>query len=98
MANSQLSSEQKLDMILSKISEVKQLVKRVATLETLVSEQDIITQHLSLEVKSLSSKVKTLKEKANAIDQLLKGNAFRLFRFPGSNDEMSLHQNLRPHP
>jgi len=94
MAKSQLSSEQKLDMILSEISEVKQLVNRVATLENQVAEQDNTIQFLTSEVTSLRAEVKTLKEKVNHSDQLQKGNALRLFGFPGSNDETSLSSKI----
>ncbi len=83
-----------LDMILSEISEVKQLVNRVATLESKVAEQDATIQHLCDQVCSLTAEIKTLKEKVNTNDQLQKGNALRLFGFPGSNDETSLSTKI----
>jgi len=85
-----LTSDQKLDLLLQEMSIVKdkvvtleKIVSRVDTLEAKVLSQDEV-------IKSLTSEVATLKEKMNVQEQIQRGDAVRLFGFPGSNDETNL--------
>jgi len=96
-----LTSDQKLDVILSELASVKvmqqnieKLVNRVSTLETLVTSQAATISAYEGTIKSLVSEVKFLKDRSNAQDQNLKSNAVRLFNFPGSNDETGLHAKV----
>ncbi len=97
MDTSSLSDSQKLDYLIGAIVEVKKsqvglekgqanleaLVTRVATLEATVADQ-------AKTILSLQMDVKFLKERDNSRDQLLRGNALRLFHFPGSDSEVNL--------
>ena len=98
---SQLTADQKLDLVLQEITSVKQLqldikhlVTRVATLETKVQAQDDVIKRHEETIKSLSTEVTSLKEKTNLQEQLQKGDAIRLFNFPGSNDETGLSSKV----
>jgi hypothetical protein len=90
MAASQLTMDQKLDLMLQKItavedkqSNIEKLVNRVTELENTVHDQSEV-------IKKLTSEVTLLKDKVNTFEQIQRGNAVRLFGFPGSNDETNL--------
>ena len=85
-----LSDSQKLDLLITEIADVKKrqanietLVKKVTTLETTVSEQGKL-------ISTLQEEVKHLKERDNTREQTLRGNSLRLFNFPGSGSETNL--------
>ena len=62
---------------------IEKLVTSVAALETQVRDQAEV-------IKTLTSEVTFLKDKVNSMEQLQRGNAIRLYGFPGSNDETGL--------
>ena len=84
------SSNDKLDLILQKMSsmearmeKLEQLFTKVTVLETKVLEQEAT-------IKSMQGEIKHLQEMANSQDQAKRGDTLRLFNFPGSNDEVGL--------
>jgi len=90
MDNMSLSDSQKLDFLINSMSEVQknqaslvQLVNRVTTLETRVAEQDKI-------IASMQAEMRLLKDRDNSRDQQSRGNALRIYNFPGSGDETNL--------
>lgn len=90
MAVSALSDSQKLDLLIKgqgkleiEISDLKTIVTRVTTLEAIVTEQDNA-------IKSLQQEVRLLKDRDNVREQCSRGNALRLFNFPGSDSETNL--------
>ena len=97
MAPKQNSSDEKLDLILQKMSSIElkvsaievrqenleQLVNRVAQLENKVQDHDST-------FTSMQREIKFLKETVNTQDQAKRGDTLRLFNFPGSNDEVDL--------
>jgi hypothetical protein len=82
-AISNLSSDQKLDFLITTVLEMKAVLSKVAILE----EKN---KKLEATVSSLTRDVKQLKEMSNMREQQAKSNAVRLFGFPGSNDETGL--------
>jgi len=90
MDNMSLSDSQKLDFLINSMTEVQknqaslvQLVSRVTALETRVTEQDKT-------IASLQAEIKTLKDRDNNREQQSRGNALRIYNFPGSGDEVNL--------
>jgi len=85
-----LSDSQKLDFLINSMVEVQktqativQLVTRVNALETRVTEQDKI-------IAAMKEEIKVLKDHDNTRDLQSRGNALRLFHFPGSDSETNL--------
>jgi len=88
MAN--LTTDQKLDLLLQDMSVVKD---KVVTLEKLMTKVELLETKVNVQeesIKTLTSEVTVLKEKVNQLEQIQKGNAIRLYGFPGSNDEVGL--------
>jgi hypothetical protein len=86
----QQTSDDKLDLILQKITAIEvrqekleQLVTKVTQLENLVAEQKCV-------IATMQTEIKNLKEMANVQDQATRGDTLRLFNVPGSNDEVGL--------
>jgi hypothetical protein len=86
----QPTSDDKLDLILQKISamevrqeKLEQLVTKVTQLENQVAEQKCV-------IATMQTEIKHLKEMANVQDQATRGDTLRLFNVPGSNDEVGL--------
>ena len=90
MAASQLTMDQKLDLMLQKISSVEDKQQNLEKLVNRVSELENIVHGQTEVIKNLTSEVTILKDKVNSFEQLQRGNAIRLFGFPGSNDETNL--------
>jgi hypothetical protein len=92
-----LTSDQKLDHLLTAMASVQKtvdnieaLMVRVAALET--KNKALEDRNLVLEssVKSLTLEVKQLKDHVNSREQESRVTAIRLFNFPGSNEEINL--------
>jgi len=85
-----LSTDQKLDFLITTVLSMKQSVSKIDDLVTKVSTLEAKNKALEASVETLSAEVKTLKEQSNSWDQQARSNTVRLFNFPGSNDEVNL--------
>ena len=92
-----MSSDQKLDFLISAVmalqktvANVEPLLAKVADLEAKNRALEESNKNLKSSLTSLSSDVRHLKDQMNVREQQLKNNAIRLFNFPGSNDETNL--------